>query len=124
MITKYRLYDKQDDAMYEVTSITWDGGNIRSVGANGRTYEFTEDGENWPVMQATGLRDKHDSDIYVADRVNVNKPWISPRIETVEVYTVGGMVGVHPFTDTEHQWSAHNAEIVGNIYQNPELVEK
>lgn len=123
---KYRIYDKQDNAMYAVTSIVWaeDGESIRSVGANGRTYEFTEDGENWPVMQAIGLRDKHGRDIYESDRVNVNKPWITPRIETVEIYTAGGMVGIRPFTDTEHQWTAYTAEIVGNIHQNPELVDK
>ena len=114
-VTKYRLYDKQDDAMYEVTSITWDGGSIRSVGANGRIYEFTDDGENWSVMQATGIRDQRGNEIYVGDLMKWDeKEWGDPYNETVEA---------HYEMWRESDWPEF-CEIVGNIYQNPELVEK
>ena len=117
---KYRIYDKQDNAMYAVTSIVWaeDGANIRSVGANGRTYEFTEGAEgggSWPLMQATGIRDRHGNEIYVGDLMKWDeREWGDPYNETVDAdYD----------TWRKSDWPEF-CEIVGNIYQNPELVDK
>lgn len=117
MIQTYRIYDKQDNAMYAVTSIVWaEGGeSIRTVGANGRTYEFTEDGENWPVMVSTGIRDQRGNEIYVGDLMKWDeREWGDPYNEPVE-----------PGYDMwrERDWPEF-CEITGNTHQNPELVDK
>lgn len=118
-VPKYRIYDKQDDELYEVTSITWQGGNIRTVAANGRTYEFTDDGENWPVMQATGMKDANGTEIYADDLFKA--PFDHGFFFDYEIGRA------HFDEERGHQWEywdTANIEIVGNIYQNPELVDK
>lgn len=123
MIPKYRLYDKQDNEMYVVSALIWPGvgatkDHVRTVVAGGRIYEFTEDGEGdggWPVMVATGIRDRHGNEIYVGDLMKWDeREWGDPYSETVEAdYD----------TWRKSDWPEF-CEIVGNIYQNPELVDK
>jgi uncharacterized phage protein (TIGR01671 family) len=79
-------------------------------------------GTKLELLQYTGLKDKNGMEIYEGDIVNVNHYGGTPRFEKVEYYTVAGFASVHPFTDSGHHWSSHNCEIVGNIYENPELL--
>lgn len=119
-VPKYRLYDKQDGKMQVVSGIIWPevGANkdhVRTIVAGGRIYQFEVGAENWPVMQATGIRDKHGKEIYVGDLMKWDeKEWGDPYNETVEA---------HYDTWRESDWPEF-CEIVGNIYQNPELVDK
>jgi uncharacterized phage protein (TIGR01671 family) len=75
------------------------------------------------VQQFTGLTDKNFKEIYEGDIVNVNHYGGTPKYETVRFYTIAGFAGIHPFTDSGHHWASHRCEIVGNIYENPELLE-
>ena len=90
--------------------------------------ELPEDNSGFILMQYTGLKDKNDKEIYEGDIVKFNA--IAPMsdipdafIGTVEFiecafYVTYGKQGFYLF-DECHQW-----EIIGNIYENPELLEE
>ena len=82
----------------------------------------TNEYENWTfeisdaiaIMQYTGLKDKNGKEIYEGDIVKSDYYHFN-RI-TVEWNTEHW----HPFS---YQYGARHFEIIGNIYENPELCE-
>jgi len=81
---------------------------------------------NLVLMQYTGLKDKNGKEIYEGDIVIVRGEGIRPKIYTVEwLDTYGGFA----FLDDEKAIPACEVpvlfcEVLGNIYENPELVKK
>lgn len=69
-----------------------------------------------PWLQWTGLVDKKGKEIYEGD-------FIQPRLRD-EVVFERGTFGVHTFIGWRPLYSFEVLEVVGNIYENPELVRK
>ena len=77
------------------------------------------------LMQSTGLRDKNGKEVFVGDIIKCTRGCLH------EVYIekeyggtyVGGMPAVYLKDLREgYAWTEHE-EIIGNIYENPELLE-
>ena len=127
MILKFRAWLKKEQKMdNEIDHISWLEDELYCIG-DGITYMVLA--EDLVLMQSTGLKDKNGKEIFEGDILG---------IETDE-----GILNVNIFWDDKHalfmfESEIHNEkellaelvedntypfEIIGNIYENPELLE-
>lgn len=102
--------------MREIKFRAWDGKEMTDVPVNHSGYRLNEllEGisDNYTLMQYTGLKDKNGVEIYEGDVMD------SPRGNIAIVYEIAtGFFG--NFRDGENP---EYYEILGNIYENPELL--
>ena len=126
MIPKFRAWDKLNNEMYVVEQINFNRGEFESIGYG---ITFLRGADKVILMQSTGILDKNGKEIFEGDILG---------IETDE-----GILNVNIFWDEEHvlfmfESKKHNEKellaelvedntypfaILGNIYENPELLE-
>lgn len=108
---KFRAWDKEQKRMLVPAMPTLGGGMTWREGS------YDSSSENYALMQFTGLKDKNGKEIYEGDIL---------LIDDIERHIVGWENSVLSFYqacagyDTEG-WNS--AEVIGNIYENPELLE-
>ena len=106
----------------------WDEENKKML----EPQDLSQSREYWPwlglvdviLMEFTGLMDKNDKEIYEGDIIKSN----SQYCEICTVERAGNHFGVgfscfnidKEMVDFEDDWS--DLEIIGNIYENPELL--
>ena len=111
--------------MREIKFRAWDGARITDENAviiycDGSTAVFDRFGDvvnkQLVLLQFTGLHDKNGKEIYEGDILKWDeKKWGCPYLEVCEWNY--GLLNMR-FND----WKDH-CEVVGNIYENPELLE-
>lgn len=117
---KFRAYSKQDNRILEVIRIDFIeeilflDTSILNDGRNQEIYDF----DDIILMQYTGLKDKNGVEIYEGDILRIYddfnaKVFYNLRFSSFEVATTGNSVGFY---------SKSGLEVIGNIYENPELL--
>ena len=129
---KFRAWDKESKKMiYEevfgngedendgFTKLVEDGGDVFlvSIFANGNCeYESLTSAR---LMQYTGLKDKDGIEIYESDQVGT-----PAGIGVVKWDRCFNLFWNNKDSTTLHDCVEEQLEVIGNIYKNPELVEK
>lgn len=122
MIPKFRAWDKETKTMYDVKSIVYTLGSMLCVNRSALFPERTLYFEDTPVMQSTGLADENGKEIFEGDVVHAygEDTYLIGVIEYFDnAYCIKNKTGIY-----NPLWiNAEQYEIIGNIYENPEVVE-
>ena len=123
MIPRYRAWLKKEQKMdNEIDHISWLEDELYCIG-DGITYMVSA--EDLELMQSTGLKDKNGEEVFISDIVKCTRG--CPH----EVYLekeyggtfIGGMPAIYLTGLREGYAWTEDEEIIGNIYENPELLE-
>ena len=123
MIPKFRMWNRITSKLHCVYGLYFDSKEVQYTDEVGilRFIKF----ENTILMQSTGLKDKNGKEVFVGDIIKCTRG--CPH----EVYLekeyggtyVGGMPAIYLKGIREgYAWTGAE-EILGNIYENPELLE-
>lgn len=121
MIPKFRAWDKVLKEMVRVNALVLDKQVIKVTYKNGSIAN--EDVKEYELMQSTGLFDKNGKEIFEGDILGTKDGLLNGVVEYRA--DLGMFVNsLIRYNNFEKLCSiAGDREIIGNIYENPELLE-
>lgn len=126
---KFRAWDKKKKKMYEVRSLhnIHSGINVHAdlcnpTGGYGTNedavisnhYSVCDHQDSFIYLQYTGLHDKNGQEIYEGDIVRFDL-YKGERVDVIEWENIAN--------HTSFGGGTHNATVIGNIYENPDLLK-
>ena len=87
------------------------------------TLEWEEDYEDCMVEQFTGLLDRNGKEIYEGDIIKVQYPAANDYFAEVKYEYAGFEPFIIPVGDYDNYLDGDMVEVVGNVHENPELLE-
>ena len=127
MKPKFRVWDKLDKEIYEVGEIHWSRGEFDFIG-DGIT--FKRDADEVELMQSTGLFDKNGKEIFEGDIVQFEDYYEVSDSLYINKGIIEWCQGGFHVTNRDSvlmedllDGDSLDVTIIGNIYENPELLE-
>ena len=122
MIPKFRAWLKKEQKMDNyIDHISWLEDELYCIG-DGITYMVSE--EDLVLMQSTGMVDRDGRIIFEGDIVKMAKDVYSEPTYYEVVRHRGGAYRLESKQHGCELWLRHtDCEVVGNVYENPELLE-
>ena len=128
MIPKVRVWLTDIDQMLRVKALVFEKDRTRCV--CGYSFDFYLEDENATIMQSTGLKDKNDKEIFEGDIVQFEDCYTETDFLYVNTGIVEWSQGSFTITnrDSVEMGDLLDGEfldvtIIGNVYENPELLE-
>ena len=125
MISKYRAWDSAKKEMFKDTFAITESGQVVVVEqesvASSPDYVFVD---HLVIMQSTGLADKNGKEIFEGDIVKMSKDVYSESTYYEVVRHYGGAYRLESKQHGCELWLRHtDCEVVGNVYENKELLD-
>lgn len=128
MIPKYRAWSRLSSRMYVVNGLYFDRGMVQYAN-NDNVIRFIKL-ENIILMQSTGLHDKNGKEIFEGDIVQFEDYYIESDLPYINRGIVEWSQGQFTITNRASvkmedllDGEFLDLTILGNIYENPELLE-
>lgn len=116
---KFRAYDGGSlNRMYQPDEVMVGGGNIWIIDEDSVAGDWIVNND-LHLMQSTGLKDKNGKEIFEGDVVKCNG-----LLGTIESFKAMWICSFMKYNNYQKVgFFAQEIEVVGNIYENPELLE-
>lgn len=130
---KFRAWDETKKLMLTVTDIAWDYrdgkglAEIMCINPSGCEYDpFEYRPEHVKLLQFTGLKDCEGREIYEGDIIKLDRTdcieiGIKLHVDKVRRSETGGY---HVDDKCLYKCRLKKCEVIGNIYENPELLNQ
>lgn len=114
---KFRAWDKKEKRMVQVHQINWEDIDHISISFDSCWHCDIKD---YILMQYTGLKDRKGKECCEGDLIRQGQS--IKKIEWDQRFCRFGFIAITDQTTDDYQQK--DFEVIGNIYENPELINK
>lgn len=120
MIPRFRAWLKKDKEMIDVEEIHFNNGNLDFIGD---AITWMCKNNDFVLMQSTGLTDKNGKEIFEGDILGTKDGLLNGVVKYSS--SLGMWINtLIRYSNFERLCSiANSREVIGNVYENPELLE-
>lgn len=126
MIPKFRAWDNELGRMMSIKNVWFQDNCLEELELNDSVMNdyITAYPDEVELMQSTGLHDRNGKEIFEGDIVKMAKDVYSDPTYYEVIRHRGGAYRLDSNQHGCELWLRHtNCEVIGNIYENPELLE-